>query len=272
MTIRTAIALGFVVTTLALSSAEATTASADVDAATIAARIAARPANEGRVGTMDFVLRNKQGRERRRSAALIHARHDDATRIAITFQRPASIRGTAFLSHDYAASTDQNWLYVPAAERVRRLPASDGSDYFMGTDLTYGDIKNDFKFPLDEWQFTAAEPVRHDGQDVYRLTGVASSARTVRDSGYSSFDALVDTRTWFPVEINYRDADGEPLKTMRITDQQKVGDAWTAMRFVVRNLQSGHETTVQLRDMRHVPDLDLDRLAPEALADGIRGR
>ena len=143
------------------------------DPEALAAEIAARPANKGRVGTMHFVLRNSAGRERRRSAALIHSQLEDATRIAIVFRQPASIRGTAFLSHDHHARQDQNWLFVPATDRVRRLPASDHRDYFMGTDLTYGDIKNDFKFPLDEWHFTAAERIADGERDRYALHGVA---------------------------------------------------------------------------------------------------
>ena len=238
------------------------------DANAIALRIAERPANEGRVGAMHFVLRNAAGRERKRSALLVHSQLDDATRIAIFFDRPASIRGTAFLSHDYVERTDQNWLFIPATDRVRRLPSSDGRDAFMGTDLSYGDIKNDFKFPLDEWRFTHVATRERDGREVVELAGEALTDEIVRDTGYSRFEAVVDPDTWFPIEITYADADGEPLKTMRILEQAQVGEAWTAMQFVVENLQTGHTTQVVLDNMQYAPDLDLELLAPEALPDG----
>ena len=263
----------FVVVGLTLNATVATAADAtsSIDAAAVAAEIAARAANEGRVGTMQFTLRNAAGRERRRAAALVHSQRDEATRIAIVFRQPASIRGTAFLSHDVTAGTDQNWLFIPATDRVRRLPASDHRDYFMGTDLTYGDIKNDFKFPLDEWHFVDIERREEDDRVTYVLSGEAQSEATISDTGYSAFRAIVDSQTWFPVEITYIDGDGEPLKTMRILEQERIGDAWTAMHFVVENLQTGHTTTVQLHDMRFVPDLDLALLSPEALPDGARG-
>ena len=93
----------------------------------------------------------------------------------------------------------------------------------------------------------------------------------MRATGYSAFRATIDAETWFPIEITYADNDGEPLKTVRIVDQARIGEAWTAMHFVVENLQTGHSTTVQLDDMRFVPDLDMTLLSPEALPDGGRG-
>lgn len=230
--------------------------------------IAERDANEGRVGTMHFRLTNASGAVRNRKALMIHSQDDATTRIGIFFEAPAMIADTAFLSFDHAADQDENWLFLPATERVRRLPISERGDYFLGTDLTYGDIKDNFKFALDEWQFATADDAAFEGKTYPVLLGQAGSDAVATEVGYASFRALVDETTGFPVVIEYADTRGEPLKRVEVHELDQIGGVWTAMRFVVRHLQSGHSTEVHFTDMRHVPDLDESVLDPGNLMFG----
>ena len=59
------------------------------------------------------------------------------------YQSPKNVKGTGFLTYDYpqADRDDDQWLYLPALRKVRRISASDRGDYFMGTDFSYEDIK-----------------------------------------------------------------------------------------------------------------------------------
>ncbi|MEQ8515800.1 MAG: outer membrane lipoprotein-sorting protein [Chromatocurvus sp.] len=244
-------------------------AASDPGALAVAEAIAARPANEGRVGTMHFALRNDAGATRQREARMFHSDTPDTIRIAIFFTQPAMISDTAFLSFDHRVGDDENWLYLPATERVRRLPVSDRGDYFMGTDLSYGDIKDDFKFGLDDWVFTGAREETAGGRRYVRLDGEAQSSQTVAETGYSQFTALVDVERNFPVEIAYLDNDGDPLKHIIVEELDTVGGAWTAMRFTVEHLQSGHTTRIHFTDMQHQPDLDDSVFDAESLAYGV---
>lgn len=241
----------------------------ETEAGTVAANVAERPANEGRVGEMHFRLVNEAGAERTREALMIHSDTGDVVKLGIFFTAPAAIRDTGFLSHDADEGADENWLFLPAIERVRRLPSADRADYFMGTDLTYGDISDDFKFELEQWRFSGGETVSRDGVAHATLNGEAASAEAIAENGYSRFEALVDTTTWFPVLTTYHDAEGEALKRIEVLEQERIGGAWTAMRFVVENLQSGHTTYIHFEDMRYVPDLDEEMLEPDALEYGV---
>ena len=233
----------------------------------LAALVAARPANEGRVGTMHFRLENDRGSVRERTAMMVHSERDSVERIAIYFTAPAMIEDTAFLSLNADDSADENWLYLPATDRVRRLPASDRGDYFMGTDLTYGDIRDNFKFDLDDWQFSVPDADANDAHP--ELVGTARSAALAREMGYAGFRARIDTATAFPLRIDYTDTDGEPLKRVEVLEIAKVGDADTAMRFRVTNVQTGHRTEVHFTDMRYVPDVADSLFEPETLAYGL---
>ena len=243
---------------------------ADDSAATDLARsIAERPANEGRVGTMNFRLVNADGAVRERSARMFHSDRDETVRIAIFFEAPAMIAETAFLSFDHAVSEDENWLYLPATDRVRRLPTSERGAWFMGTDLTYGDVKDNFKFGLEDWNFTLDAPETVDGKSYPVLVGTVRSPEIGMEIGYASFRARVDEASRFPVEIDFTDTDGDPLKTVRVERVEQVGGAWTAMRFTIDNLQTGHRTEVEFTGMTYVPDLDPHVFDPDGLAYGV---
>jgi len=235
----------------------------------IAEHIATRVANEGRVGRMHFRLVNSSGAVRERVALMAHSELAELTRIAIYFRSPGAIAGTAFLSHDYALRDDDVWVYLPATERVRRLPASQRGDYFLGTDLTYGDVKSNFKFELSDWVFTQAGHTAVDGKPHYSLQGSVRDSSVAKELGYSSFDAIVDPLTWFPVVIHYSDADGDPLKRIQILEQGLVGGAWTALRFAVDHQQTGHRTEVHFTDMRYEPDLPSGIFDPQELEFGV---
>lgn len=241
----------------------------DPAALAIAKAIAARPANEGRVGKMHFELRNDKGDTRKRDALMFHSDTPETIRIAIFFTQPAMISETAFLTFDHRAGDDENWLYLPATGRVRRLPVSDRGDYFMGTDLCYGDIKDDFKFGLDDWVFTASREEIVNGTRYLRLEGESESPETARETGYSRFTALIDDERHFPIDITYDDVDGDPLKHIIVEELEPVGGAWTAMRFTVQQLQTGHTTHIYFTDMQHRPDLDDSVFDAESLAYGI---
>src|SRR6056297_661826 len=228
-----------------------------------------RPASAGRVGNMHFKLVNKRGRTRERVALMAHSEIEDATRVAIFCTAPAAIQNTEFLSHEYETSEDDSWLYLPATERVRRLPAAERSDAFMGTDLSYGDIRDNFRFPPKHWHFRGNGTRAVDDRELIVLEGLASSADSAREMGYGRFEALVDETSLFPLRIEYYDVQDQPLKVVTVSNIGLVGNAWTALSFEVANHQTGHRTEVFFENMRAVPDLEERVFQAAALADGV---
>lgn len=254
---------------LSISLCYPANANEQIQANEIAKIIANRKANEGRVGEMHFSLINSAKKIRERQALMIHSSTDLTERIVIFFEYPASISETAFLSVNHKNKDDENWLYLPATERIRRLPASDRADYFLGTDLTYGDIQDNFKFNLSDWDFSLLADSCTELNDIPKLFGKARSEKVKEETGYSSFTACVDVESAFPILIEYRDKDGDPLKVVQVTQIDIIGGAHTAIEFSVENLQTGHQTHVQFKNMRYVPSLHKDIFEPDSLAYGV---
>jgi hypothetical protein len=257
-----------VLLTLRMSVIPKTHATTMLSAAQVAENIANRSTNKARVGFMHFTMRNSAGSERKRSALLIHSQTPKQTKIGIYFTEPAGLRDTSFLSHDNSDSTDQNWLYLPATERVRKLPSSSRGDYFMGTDLSYGDIKDNFKFALEDWDFSLGEQKLENGKNFYMLKGIPKNNIIKEELGYASFIAKIDPQTWFPVNIQYTDTDNTPLKEVSILALEMIEGTWTASHFLVFNSQLVHQTEIVISDMQAAPDLPSDLLKADELPYG----
>ncbi|MDY7029898.1 MAG: outer membrane lipoprotein-sorting protein, partial [Spirochaetota bacterium] len=60
----------------------------------------------------------------------------------IVFHSPATVKDTRFLSIENTNRDDDQWIYLPALGRVRRIAASEGDSSFMGTDFTYNDMQS----------------------------------------------------------------------------------------------------------------------------------
>jgi hypothetical protein len=253
---------------LFLSVAQASESVTSLNALDVAKNIVNRSASKARVGYMHFTMRNNSGSERKRSALLVHSQEPEHTKIGIYFTKPAGLKNTSFLSHDNSDSQDQNWLYLPATDRVRKLPASSRGDYFMGTDLSYGDIKDNFKFALEDWDFSLGKQAIENGETYYILQGTPKNEDIKQELGYASFTSKIDPKTWFPVNIKYTDIYNAPLKEVSILALDMIAETWIATHFSVSNSQLSHQTEVVLSNMHYVPDLPGNILTSDELPYG----
>lgn len=236
---------------------------------TIAQKIADRPNADPRKGTITFVMQDK-GRTRTRAARMLRTETGATHRLLLAFETPASIRGTSFLSYDHkpANKVDETWLYLPATSRTRRVPASDRADSFMGTELSYGDVKDSFIFGLADWTFSSAGRAENGR---YILKGAAKSPQIAREIGYGGFTAEVDPATWFPRVITFTDPGGKRLKTITVRKLEKVGASWTATDFSVTNHVSGRATVVTVSGLARATGAG-DTLFDPARLDRASGR
>jgi hypothetical protein len=177
-----------------------------------------------------------------------------------------------FLSHDNKGAGAQNlrWMYLPAAKRVRSIPATRRGDAFFGTDFSYEDVQSELKFKLDDWQFDyGGRTVDGDGVR-HTLSGVPKSDRVARELGYGAFVAVIDEETWMPVEIEFADRGQRPLKSIEVSSIQKIDGIWTPGRITAKNHQTQHTTVFEFRGTEYREQLDEQLFDPTTLARGLR--
>ena len=121
--------------------------------------------------TMQMTLRNRHGEESlRQMRTKTLEQMDDGDKSLIVFDQPRDVKGTALLTYTHKAGSDDQWLYLPALKRVKRIASSNKSGPFMGSEFAYEDLssqeveKYTYKYLRDE-TFDGDE--EHAGKTVF---------------------------------------------------------------------------------------------------------
>ena len=188
----------------------------------------------------------------------------------IFYDRPRNVKGTAFLTFDYpgADRDDDQWLYLPALRKVRRISASDRGDFFLGTDFSYDDIKNETKVAIEDshWKTLGKEQV--DGHEVYVVERTPVSDEVAEETGYGRTVSYVDAKIWIIRRSEIWDPRGKRLKTIETKEVRKVDGIWTAHRIEAVNHKTRHRTVFTFRDVDYRGGADDNLYSKRALRRG----
>lgn len=187
------------------------------------------------------------------------------------FLKPANIRDTALLTYDYdgVARDDDQWLYLPALKKVRRISASDRGDYFMGTDFTFEDIKQTPELEDYNWTLTGSENI--NGFDCWVVQGVPKTDALKKNLGYSKTLNYVRKDIDMAIRIDYWDRKGQELKHFTITGLEQIDGIWTATAMLMENIQTRHKTEMQFSEHRYNSGLSDRTFSERMLKRGYRG-
>ncbi len=95
------------------------------------------------IANMNMILKNKQGDSSTRVMKITTLEvNGDGDKSLITFNNPRDIKGTSFLSHTHSLTPDDQWLYLPALKRVKRISSSNKSGPFVGSEYAYEDLSS----------------------------------------------------------------------------------------------------------------------------------
>ncbi|MBL8268018.1 MAG: outer membrane lipoprotein-sorting protein [Steroidobacter sp.] len=215
---------------------------------TVAGRAEGQSAD--RVAHIELI--DKNGGVRLQIARAVRKNFDEGRRMAVFYQAPANIRGTSFLVYDYADESKQSdqWLYLPALRKVRRVPAADRGDYILGTDLTYDEIRNDNRVTLEDWRFVGLSTADLDGVACVIVDADASSDQVARELGYGRARWWVDPHVQMARRIEYWDRSGARLKTVDNLDVANVDGVWMARQVEAINHKTGHRTRIRFDSAR----------------------
>jgi hypothetical protein len=222
--------------------------------------------------TMEMI--DKRGKSRVRETFGYRKYLGDEKRTVIFYLSPANIKDTAFLTYDYPEvdKDDDQWLYIPAARKVRRLSASERGDYFLGTDFSYEDIKKESKLSLEDYTFTALGEEAVDGRPCYILEAIPVDDATAKELGYGKVKTWVDKNVWMTIKSEFWDIRMNPLKTIHIQDIQEIDGIWTVMKIEASNTKTGHTTKFTFTDVDYDAAVGDDIFTTRALERGVNIR
>lgn len=211
----------------------------------VAERMDSRDMGETTHAMVEMRLVNARGETRTRAIEQYGRDTPEGMRNVIVFHRPASVEGTRFLTVENRGRDNDQWIYLPALGRVRRITGGESSDSFMGTDFTYDDIAGR---DIDDYEYELLREERLGNRDTYVVESVPLPGTS---SQYSRIVQYVDRESWIPVKIELYDRRGELLKVNRVHRMERVQGYWTIIENTMENVQTGHRTELQVRNFRY---------------------
>ena len=160
----------------------------------------------------------------------------------VIFDSPGDVRGTAFLSHTKKAGSDDQWLFLPALKRVKRIASSNKAGPFMGSEFAYEDISSQ---EVEKYTYNYLRDEKVNGLDCF----LVEYDPVDRKSGYSRQLVWIDKKEYRLQKIEFYDRKNSLLKTLSYADYNKfLGKYWRADTLSMENHQTGKKTQLQFSD------------------------
>ena len=209
---------------------------------------------------LTMTLRNKRGRESRRELRLkLIEVEGDGDRTVFVFDRPRDVKGTAFLVHAHKNEPDDQWLYLPALKRVKRISSSKQSGSFMGSEFSYEDMG------ATEVEKYTHRLLRNEPCGDLECT-VTERIPVGRDSGYSRQLIWLDREELRTMKVQFFDRGDAHLKTLVVENYEKHLDHyWRGGKLTMTNHLTGKSTVLLWSDYEFGTGLDLDDFSRTAL-------
>ncbi|MBU1138502.1 MAG: outer membrane lipoprotein-sorting protein [Proteobacteria bacterium] len=187
---------------------------------------------------MEMVLRNQEGSENRRRIRIrIMETVADGDKGLTIFDSPGDVRGTALLTYGHKVGDDDQWLYLPALKRVKRISARNKSGAFMGSEFSYEDFGS-IEVEKYTYQYLGEETLA--GRNCYI---VQRSPVDTENSGYSRIVSWLDQDDYRIWKEEYYDSKNRFLKTLSMQEYHLyLGTLWKAHEMRMVNHQKGKET------------------------------
>jgi len=186
---------------------------------------------------LTMLLRNRNGDESVRHIRIrtLEVEGDGDKSMSI-FDKPFDVKGTAFLSYSHKSGTDDQWLYLPALKRVKRIASRNKSGSFMGSEFAYEDISSQ---EVEKYTYKYLRDESCGDRECF----VMERYPVDKYSGYTRQVAWVDKQEYRPAKIVFYDKKNALLKTLTYTGYKQYLDRfWRADDMFMENHQTGKST------------------------------
>ena len=192
------------------------------------------------VSDVHMVLKNKQGQESKRFMKIKSLEVEgDGDKSLTIFKTPKDVKGTAFLSFSHTVGNDDQWLYLPALRRVKRISSHNKSGPFMGSEFAYEDLSSQ---EVEKYTYKYIKDEEVDGAPGF----VLEQYPVDENSGYTKQVVWIDSTKYKVHKVEFYDRKGEKLKTLTSEGYKKYPNGkWRPDKMHMINHQNGKSTVLK---------------------------
>jgi outer membrane lipoprotein-sorting protein len=189
------------------------------------------------IAQMTMTLKNKQGQTNTRQVKVKTLEViGDGDKGLSTFNTPKDIKGTASLTYSHSLDPDEQWLYLPALKRVKRISSKNKSGPFMGSEFAYEDISSQ---EVDKYTYKFLKDDKINGIDAF----VVERYPAYKYSGYTRQVVWINKQEYRIEKIDFYDRKNVLLKTLNYSEYQQYLDKfWRPDEMHMINHQTGKST------------------------------
>ncbi len=195
-------------------------------------------------------LINKRGYERIRDFTSYSKDYGPLIKQLIRFTSPADIEGTGFLSIEKSEGETDQFLYLPALRRTRRIVSSQKSNRFVNSDFTYEDME---RRPVEDSEHRIVSEDKIGNIDCYVLE---SRPKEESDSQYSLLKSFIAKNIYIALSTEYYDKKGKLIKKYRTIKLEKIQNIWTETEVLMEDLKKKHKTILKINNIVYNNNID----------------
>jgi outer membrane lipoprotein-sorting protein len=242
---------GFLLTLLLLSWPLQSLSGDEPRAREIMQQVEDREDGETRTADMQMLLIDRHGKQRSRQIRTLRKDFGEDSYRLLIFDEPADVQGTGFLTYDYDDSDkdDDQWLYLPALRKTKRIASQDKSGSFMGSDFNYSDMTTR---DLEDYDFSLQKETEVGEHKVWVIEATPRSEAVIDETGYSRALLLVRQDNYVVIRGVYWTEDGNRRKYRDTPGLELIDGIWTPTKITM--------TTRQGKDLVHKTELTLSNV------------
>ncbi len=225
----------------------------------LAQKVFDRDRGKNSVSVAQMVLVSKSGRKRIRQFTTKRLLENGLERTMIRFTAPADINGTGFLTIEQPGWKTEQFLYLPALRRTRRIVSSQKSSRFVNSDFTYEDME---RHSVDNYTYKITGHNTISGIAVYTLE---TRPKKGIDSQYSLTISQVAEHSFVPLSVQFFDKKGKHIKTYKVLKLGKVQGIWTESMVSMENFRRRHKTYIKLDKIIYNTHINKDMISEKIL-------
>jgi len=224
----------------------------DVKAREIMQKVLDRDDGDNRTAEMEMVLIDKRGKQRLRKIQTFRKDKGKDTYGLMFFLHPADVKDTAFLTYDYdnPDRDDDQWLYLPALRKTKRIATTDKSGSFMGSDLNYADMTD---LVLKDYDFSIKKEMTDRGHKVWVIESIPRTEQVMEETGYSKTWHFVRQDIFYVVRAISWVHKKNYLKYFDVKTLENIDGIWVATEMhIFKRLGKNtlHKTILRLHDVK----------------------
>jgi hypothetical protein len=261
-------ALGCLLAALVLLGAEPPGA---LSAREIMQRVEDRDDGDLQTSDLEMVLIDKNEKQRVRKLRSFSRDVGPDTQSIMFFLTPADVKDTGFFTYDYDdfQRDDDQWLYLPALKKSKRIASSDKSGSFMGSDFNYSDMADR---ELELYDYELMKETEVEGHKVWQIKSVPRSKAEIDRSGYKQSVLFVRQDNYVVIRTVHWLDKGSRLRYFDVVRLEQIDGIWVPTEMTMttkKGKQTLHRTLLRMSNVRFNQQLEDSLFSVRQLEKGL---